>query len=95
MSHMRDSLQLEAVVMNRVKSGSYPGSIYDVIYQPSQFPPAGRGAVANKIASGVKASCLQAAQEAINGMDNTGGAMSFRRASSGHAGVVIGNHVFY
>lgn len=88
-------LAVGAVVMNRVKSGRYPNSIYEVIYQPSQFPPAGRGYVANKIANGVKASCLQAAQEAINGMDNTGGAMSFRRASSGHAGVVIGSHVFY
>lgn len=88
-------LAVGAVVMNRVKSGRYPNSISEVIYQPNQFPPAGKGYVANKIANGVKASCLQAAQEAINGMDNTGGAMSFRRASSGHAGVVIGNHVFY
>lgn len=88
-------LAVGAVVMNRVKSGRYPNSISGVVYQPSQFPPAGSGSVANKIANGVKASCLQAAQEAINGMDNTGGAMSFRRASSGHAGVVIGNHVFY
>lgn len=88
-------LAVGAVVMNRVKSGRYPNSISGVIYQPSQFPPAGKGYVANKIANGVKASCLQAAQEAINGMDNTGGAMSFRRASSGHAGVVIGSHVFY
>lgn len=88
-------LAVGAVVMNRVKSGRYPNTISEVIYQPSQFPPAGRGYVANKIANGVKASCLQAAQEAINGMDNTGGAMSFRRASSGHAGVVIGSHVFY
>jgi len=78
-----------------VKSGRYPNSIYEVIYQSGQFPPAGRGTVANKIANGVKASCIQAAQEAINGMDNAGGAMSFRRAASGHAGVVIGNHVFY
>lgn len=88
-------LAVGAVVMNRVKSGRYPNSIYEVVYQPSQFPPAARGFVANKIANGVKASCIQAAQEAINGMDNTGGAMSFRRASSGHAGVVIGSHVFY
>ena len=35
------------------------------------------------------------AQEALNGADNTGGATCFSRASSGHAGVVIGNHVFY
>lgn len=88
-------LAVGAVVMNRVRSGRYPNSIYEVIYQSGQFPPAGRGAVANKIANGVKASCMQAAQEAINGMDNTGGAMGFRRASSGHAGVVIGSHVFY
>lgn len=88
-------LAVGAVVMNRVKSGRYPNSIYEVIYQSGQFPPAGRGTVANKIANGVKASCIQAAQEAINGMDNTGGAMSFRRAASGHAGVVIGSHVFY
>lgn len=88
-------LAVGAVVMNRVRSGRYPNSIYEVIYQSGQFPPAGKGYVANKIANGVKASCVQAAQEAINGMDNTGGAMGFRRASSGHAGVVIGNHVFY
>lgn len=88
-------LAVGAVVMNRVKSGRYPNSIYEVIYQSGQFPPAGRGTVANKIANGVKASCIQAAQEAINGMDNTGGAMGFCRAASGHAGVVIGNHVFY
>lgn len=88
-------LAVGAVVMNRVRSGRYPGSIYEVIYRAGQFPPAGKGYVANKISNGVKSSCLQAAQEAINGMDNTGGAMSFRRASSGHPGVVIGNHVFY
>lgn len=84
-----------AVVMNRVRSGSYPGSIYDVIYDPYQFSPAGSGQVAAVAARGPKASCIQAAQEAINGTDNTGGKLCFRRASSGTPGVVIGNHVFY
>lgn len=88
-------LAVGAVVMNRLKSGRYAGSIYDVIYQPGQFPPAGSGSVANIAAAGPKASCIQAAQQAINGMDNTGGALCFRRASSGQPGVVIGNHVFY
>ena len=88
-------LAVGAVVMNRVRSGGYPGSIYGVVYQPSQFPPAGRGSVASIAANGPKASCIQAAQEAINGADNTGGATCFSRASSGHPGVVIGNHVFY
>ena len=88
-------LAVGAVVMNRVRSGRYAGSIYGVIYQAGQFPPAGRGSVASIAANGPKSSCIQAAQEAINGADNTGGATCFRRASSGHAGVVIGNHVFY
>lgn len=88
-------LAVGAVVMNRVRSGGYPGSIYDVIYQSGQFTPAGSGSVASVAAKGPKGSCMQAAQEAINGMDNTGGATCFRRASSGQAGVVIGNHVFY
>ena len=88
-------LAVGAVVMNRVRSGRYAGSIYGVIYQAGQFPPAGRGSVASIASNGPKSSCIQAAQEAINGADNTGGATCFSRASRGHAGVVIGNHVFY
>ncbi len=82
-----------AVVMNRVRSGGYPGSISGVIYQGGQFTTA--SSVQGVIASGVSGSCMQAAQEAISGADNTGGCVSFRRASSGRAGVVIGNHVFF
>lgn len=88
-------LAVGAVVMNRVRSGGYPSSIYGVIYQSGQFTPAGRGSVASVAANGPKASCMQAAQEAINGADNTGGALRFRGASSGQPGVVIGNHVFW
>ena len=81
--------------MNRVRSGGYPGSVSGVIYQPSQFGPAGRGMVASVAANGPKASCIQAAQAALGGADNTGGATCFRNVSCGHAGVVIGNHVFW
>ena len=88
-------LAVGAVVMNRLRSGVYPSSLYDVIYQSGQFTPAGNGKVASVISSGVSGSCLQAAQEALSGVDNTGGALSFRRASSGQAGVAIGNHVFF
>lgn len=84
-----------AVVMNRVRSSRYPNTIGDVIYAPGQFTPAGNGKVASILANGPRESCIQAAQEAINGVDNTGGALSFRTAKSGHAGLVIGNHVFY
>lgn len=88
-------LAVGAVVMNRVRSGRYPGTIAEVIYQKGQFTPAGSGGLARVLERGPKDSCLQAAQEALNGTDNTGGAVSFRRASTGHAGVVIGNHVFF
>lgn len=88
-------LAVGAVVMNRLRSGRYGSAISDVIYAPGQFTPAGNGKVATVLANGPKASCIQAAQEAINGVDNTGGAKSFKNTRSGHAGVVIGNHVFF
>lgn len=84
-----------AVVMNRVRSGGYPGSISGVIYQAGQFTPALNGGVASVLASGVRSSCLQAARDAINGTDNTNGALSFRSASSGASGTVIGANVFF
>ena len=34
-------LAVGAVVMNRVRSGAYPGSIYGVIYESGQVTPAG------------------------------------------------------
>jgi SH3-like domain-containing protein len=84
-----------AVVMNRVRSGAYPNTIQGVISAPGQFGPASTGQVASIMASGPKASCVQAAQAAINGETTVGTATQFRNASSGIAGYVIGNHVFY
>lgn len=88
-------LAVGAVVMNRVKSGRYPGSIKGVIYQGGQFSPVASGHFESVLNNGVKSSCLQAAQAAIDGADNTGGALSFRSASSGAAGVNIGGNVFF
>ena len=87
-------LAVGAVVMNRLRSG-WAGSIADVIYQKHQFSPAGSGKLAKVLANGVNGSCLAAAQEAINGADNVDGAVYFKHASSGHAGIVIGNIVFH
>lgn len=87
-------LAVGAVVMNRVRAG-YAGSISGVIYQGGQFTPASNGMLANALAGGVSGSCMQAAQEAIAGASNVGGATSFRNAASGASGIVIGNHVFF
>lgn len=80
-----------SVVMNRVRSGSYPNSVYSVIYARGQFST---GRIVSILSKGPKSSCVQAAQAALNGSDSTGGATHFRRAGS-TAGLVIGNHVFY
>lgn len=88
-------LAVGAVVMNRVRSGAYPNTIRDVILASGQFTPVSSGQVANRIATGdIKASCIQAAQEAISGVSNVGTATRFRRAGS-REGIVIGNHVFW
>lgn len=84
-----------AVVLNRVRSGRYPNTISGVVYSPGQFTPAGNGKVDSVLANGPKESCIKAAQEALNGTDYTNGAVSFRNKKSGHAGLVIGNHVFF
>ena len=87
-------LAVGAVVMNRVRSGAYPNTIQGVISAPGQFGPAATGRVAAIMASGPRASCMQAAQAAINGETTVGSLTHFRRAG-GIDGIVIGNHVFY
>lgn len=84
-----------AVVVNRVHSGSFPNTLYGVIYQSGQFGPASSGKLESRLANGVSSSARQAARAALNGSDPTGGAKYFKLASSGHAGVVIGPIVFY
>lgn len=87
-------LAVGAVVMNRVRSGAYPNSVSGVIYASGQFTPALNGKVAKVYAGNIPESCLQAAQEAINGATNVGTATHFKRAGA-HDGTVIGAHVFW
>ncbi|MDE7028907.1 MAG: SH3 domain-containing protein [Lachnospiraceae bacterium] len=85
-----------AVVMNRVRCGGYPNNITDVIYMSGQFVPASGGRMESLILNKTtKASCIQAAQEAINGVCNVGDALHFRRNNGTRQGLVIGNHVFW
>lgn len=88
-------LAVGAVVVNRARRGYGGGSIIGVIYQPGQFPPATNGIMDGILARGVSASCMAAASDALAGIDNTGGATSFRPASSGYGGTVIGGNVFF
>lgn len=88
-------LAVGAVVVNRMKSGSFPNNMYDVIYQRGQFGPASSGKLERRLNSSISSTSIKAAQEALSGVDNTNGAKYFKLASSGHAGVVYGAVVFY
>lgn len=84
-------LAVGAAVINRVKSSSYPNSISGVIYQKGQFGPASSGKLARKLSGRISSSCYSAAQEAMFGVDNTGGCTSFNDHGSG---ISIGNMKF-
>ena len=87
-----------AVVLNRVKSSSFPNTISGVIYQKYAFTCVADG----QINLTPNATALKAAKDAMNGWDPSGGAIYYynpRIATSSwifsrQTTVVIGNHVF-
>lgn len=83
-----------AVVMNRVRSGAYPSSVYDVIFASGQFTPAKTGSLHRVYNNGPREICFQAARDALGGYTNVGDMTHFRRKGT-KEGVIIGNHVFY
>ena len=82
-----------AVIMNRVKSGSYPDSIEAVIYQSGQFGPVATGWL-NRVRSskGYSQTALQAAVDALNGSNPIGNCLYF---DQGGSGMKIGAHYFH
>lgn len=91
-------LAVANVIINRVNSGSYPGSISGVIYQSGQFATGGR--FQSILASGPSGSAMNAANAALAGENNVGGYLSFNAASSVDPGsfssyVIIGGNCFY
>ena len=59
------------VIMNRIKSGSFPNTLAGVIYQRGQFTPAATGFLSralNKYDNGnIPQACINAAKETLNG----------------------------
>lgn len=87
-------LAVASVVVNRVRSASFPNTVSGVIYQGGQFSPVASGRFALVLSRGASGSCAQAANAALSGGTNVS-SLYFRNVSSGMAGTVIGNHVFY
>ncbi len=87
-------LAVGSVVMNRVRSSSYPNTVVGVIYQSGQFTPVASGRFALVLSQGANSSCVDAAQQVLNGY-SAGSWLQFRSVNSMISGTVIGNHVFY
>lgn len=64
-----------AVILNRVKSSSFPNTIAGVIYEPGAFTAVSDGQINVPIKEG--STVLKAAQDALNGWDPTGGAIYY------------------
>lgn len=87
-----------AVILNRVQHPEFPNTIPGVVYEPLAFSVVANGQV-NKPAD---ASAVQAAQDALNGLDPSGGALYFYNPSKTKSRWIrsraviktIGKHIF-
>lgn len=90
-------LAVGTVIMNRVASPRFPGSVSGVIYQSGQFSPTWNGSLDRVLANGPSSSAYSAAQAVLGGTrySSVANCYSFRSASSGHDGVHVGGNVFF
>lgn len=87
-----------AVVLNRVRSSSFPNTISGVIYQPGAFTAVSDGQINKPVVQ----SCYNAARDALNGWDPSGGALYYFNPNTATSDWIwsrpvvarIGNHVF-
>ena len=94
----KGQVAVAAVVLNRVRSASFPNTISGVIYQSGAFSCVSNGSINNTPDS----SCIRAALEAMNGWDPTGGCLYYYNPKATAdkwirtrtIKTVIGNHSF-
>ena len=87
-----------AVVMNRIKSGQFPNTIREVVFQPGAFTAVDDG----QYWLAPNATAYKAALDAVRGWDPTGGALYYFNPKTATSKwiwsrtqtVTIGNHVF-
>lgn len=87
-----------AVILNRVEHPSFPATVAGVVYQPGAFTCMVDGQIDQPVAE----SSIRAAQDALNGVDPSGGAIYYFNPSTATSSwiwsrpliKVIGNHRF-
>ena len=94
----KGQVAVAAVVLNRVRSSSFPNTVSGVIYQRNAFTCDNNGSINNTPDS----SCIRAALDALNGWDPTGGCLYYYNPKtatddwirSRTTKTVIGRHYF-
>jgi N-acetylmuramoyl-L-alanine amidase len=77
---MKGRILVANVVLNRVRSGEFPDSVTEVVYQKSQFSPVSDGSLERCV---VSAETMEAVDRALEGEDYSQGALYFmNRAAS-------------
>lgn len=99
-TNYENCLAVANVVLNRVRSSSYPNTIRGVIYQKGQFGTVTSGALNRFLSSGPNSTCVKAAKAALAGSNNIGSRVQFRAVwatdpSSHSNSVVIGDNCFF
>ncbi|HMM31164.1 MAG TPA: spore cortex-lytic enzyme [Clostridia bacterium] len=95
----KGQVAVAAVVLNRVDSSEFPNSISGVVYQPGAFDAVADG----QINLAPDEACINAARDAINGWDPTGGCLYYYNPKtatnkwmlSKPVLLAIGNHSFF
>lgn len=95
---MRGQVAVGAVVLNRVKSSSFPNSVAGVIYQPGAFSVVNDG----QINLSPNTTAVSAARDALNGWDPTYGCIYYFNPNTATSSwiwsrpyvLTIGNHRF-
>lgn len=90
-------LAVANVILNRLESGAYGDTIYDVVYAKNQFAVVN---LSNFESTVPTSSCMEACIQACNGTNNIGSYRSFRTTSGATLSkyskyTIIGNHVFH
>ena len=89
-------LAVGAVIVNRMHSSRFGGSLYEVLSRPGQFTPYRTGKLAKAVAqSKATPSCYDAARAALAGEDNTDGCLFFNDYNGTKEGIRYGGMVFW
>lgn len=89
-------LAVGAVIVNRMHSARFGGTLFEVLSRPGQFTPYRTGKLAKAVAeSKAKPSCYDAARAALAGEDNTNGCLFFNDYNGTKEGIRYGGMVFW